>query len=485
MATLASFSAHPSNGYFLLGQSADQRAMAGAGTALAGDAAQIIYNPAGILGSPRQFVTDVNLLNVYIERDSGDPGDASTAGLFGLESEEVDSSAMWFVLPVFAMVAPIDEVSSWALAVHGGGLKSKFTEGSARFAAGIPLLATRCEGAYGGGDPLPGSTDVAGLCGGADPTSSAGLIQLYIRPGYARQITPALSVGVSGIVVAQAFQVRGLSAFAPFSTDPEHVSDEGNARNPEFSFGARAGFQWAPLPWLSAGASYQTRMRARFSDYTGFLLDDGRLDIPEMWNLGLALRPYPHHLIALDFERFNFSDVPSFGRPLDSNAFVNNCLLPRLLAPNTPSEACLGGAQGPGFGWSDVLSYRIGYRWHASESLEVSAGYGYTRQPIQRDQVLFNALAPFTMHHHFSAGFSRRLSAATTFNLALMYVPNNLLTGKNPLSSVDANLVQLLSGAVGPGEAGLGDAFGEDAKDQNVTLNMAIVELVFGFTFDW
>ncbi|MGQ0697385.1 MAG: OmpP1/FadL family transporter [Panacagrimonas sp.] len=480
-----SFSADATNGYFQLGQSAEQRAMAGAGTALAGDPAQITFNPAGILGASRQFVTDLNIVYVNLNVEAGERDDSAGAGLFTLEPGRFQSGLEWFPIPVVALGMPIDEVSSWAIAIHGGGLKSKITEGSARFAEGLPLLATRCEGAYGGGPALPGSPDLAGLCGNGDPTASAGLVQLYIRPGYARQITPQVSVGISGIVVVQSVRLRGLSAFAPFSVDPKHVSDQGSPHSPVFSLGARVGIQAAPLSRVSVGASYQTRMRAEFSDYAGLLLDGGRLDIPEMWNLGLALRPKANHLLAMDFERINFSDVPSFGRSLEPNALVNRCLLPRLLAPNATSEACLGGDQGPGFGWRDVLSYRIGYRWHASDRLEVSAGYAFARQPIRRNQVLLNGLTPPTSDHHFSGGFTWRLNAKTTFNFGLMYTPDNPLTGKNPLSAVDANLVQLLAGSVGPGSAGLDDAFGPDADDQDLTISFEILELVIGLNFDW
>lgn len=471
------------NGYFQLGQSAEQRSMAGTGTALAGDPAQMISNPAGILGGRRQIVTDLNILYVNINAEAGARGDPSAQGIFSIDPGKTHSSAEWFPVPVVAFTVPIDDVSSWGLAIHGGGLKSKYTEGGAQFAPNVPLLAAQCEGNFGGGAKKPGTTDVLGFCGEADPNASVGLIQVYFRPGYARRLSDTVSVGISPIVVAQAVRIRGLSAFAPYSVDASRVTDKGLSQ--DISFGARFGVQAAPLPWFSIGGSYQTRMRTQFSDYSGFLPDGGRLDIPEMWNIGVALRPATHHLVAIDFERINFSDVPAFGRPLDPNAFTNECLLPRLLAPRPESEACLGGDRGPGLGQRDVLSYRIGYRWKATDRLEISTGYGYTRFPNRASETLLNQFVPPTTPHHFAAGFTLRRDAESIYNFALMYTPPHKLTGKNPLSSTDANVAQLLTGAVLPGGPGLENAFGPDANDQDITISMELVEVVFGFTFDW
>lgn len=467
------------NGYFLHGFSTSQRAMAGAGTALAGEAAQLPVNPAGILGVREQWTADLNVLLVHNKVEAGERPAGAGAGLFSIEPGTIRSVADNFMLPFAAYAHAIDDSSAWAVSFNGGGLQSIYEGGRSRFAEGLPALSARCEGVFAGGGPVVGTTDPAGLCGGGDPVSSGDLVQLYFRAGYARRFGDTLSIGVSPIVVVEYFKARGLSAFKGYSVASDRVTDNGHPRSPSVGYGGRIGVLWSPVEGTSLGASYQSRIRLRgFEDYTGLIISDGEIDSPALWSLGLAWRPGAAHLLAADFERVQFSDIPALGRRLDSQAFASQCVMPRLLLGAQPSEACFGGKAGPGFGWQDTLSYKIGYRYAAAENLALSLGYTWTRRPVLDDQVLFNILAPGVTEDHYAAGLSWRPRPRLSFNVAALYSPRRGVKGKNPLSHVDAAALFALPGAPGSNDGAA--LFGSDPLDQEIRVSAQVTELIFG-----
>lgn len=193
---------------------------------------------------------------------------------------------------------------------------------------------------------------------------------------------------------------------------------------------------------------------------------------------GARLATGKAHLLAADFERINFSDVPPIGRPLDPQALATRCLLPRLLLHTAPSESCFGGTAGPGFGWRDTLSYKLGYRFALSEAIALSLGYTHTRKPVRDSEVLFNILAPGVTQDHYAVGLGWQLRPGLSFNLAALYTPRNTASGKNPLSHIDVNALVPLVGAqtdtVAPG------VFDADPGDQDLKVSAQITELIFG-----
>lgn len=474
---VAAWPAVATNGYFLHGYTAAQRAVAGAGTALAGEVAQLPVNPAGLVGIGEQTALDLNVILYFPSAEVSEPGPG--VGLFSLDSGRVRSSADTFFFPFIAYGRAIDASSAWTVALNGGGLKTLYESGGAQFLNGVPGLNARCAGLYGGGAPQPGSADALGFCGRSDDVSSADLTQLFFRAGYARRFGERFSVGLSPIVLIEYFRARGLAAFDDYSVNPGRVTDNGAPHEPVLGYGGRLGLLWSPAAHTSLGASYQTRIHpGRLKDYDGLIPDAESIGSPAMWNLGLAWRPGAAHLLMADFERTNFSDVPPVGRRLDPDDFATRCLLPRLLLRAPPTQSCLGGADGPGFGWRDSLSYKLGYRLALSDAIALSIGYTYTRFPVQEKEVLLSVLAPGVVQDHYALGLGWKLRPGLMLNLAALYSPPNTVKGRNPLSHVDPVALEAL---IGPQSGGGTDGvFGADAGDQEVNISARVVELVIG-----
>ena len=234
---------------------------------------------------------------------------------------------------------------------------------------------------------------------------------------------------------------------------------------------------------MGLGASYQSRIEmGRFDKYGGLFADNGAFDIPENWNLGLALRLAVRHALVYDFQRIRYNSVRSVGNPLDPNRFVNDCALPRLRGDGSDSPACLGATTGPGFGWQELSVHKFGYEY-AGDFLKLRLGYSRNRQPIPSTEVLFNILAPGVPEVHYTAGVSFRLSPRVAVDLSLMHAARNPVTGKNPLSHATVSGPELVSALLVPGSVDTSNAFGADPQDQDITLDMKQTEAVIGLSY--
>ena len=489
---LASAQAVATNGYFAHGYSASQRAMGGAGTAMAEDSFAVTSNPAGGVWVGNAFDAGISFFVPIRDYTATERGADAGLGIFSISPVvEKRSGRERFYIPGIAYNRRIDAHSAWGIALYGnGGLQTVYSGNTARFGEGIPLFRTECEGSFGGGVPAAGAPpDVAGFCGNDSPLTSVDLIQLFIVPHYSRKLGERLSIGVAPILAAQQFEAKGLSAFAQFSNAPERVSD--NDKDHSVGYGGRIGVFGLPFDWLAAGASYQSRIHMqRFDDYAGLFAEQGAFDIPSAWNVGIVFLLPAQQRVAVDFQRIHYSEIASVGRPLGPNRFVNECALPRLLAGQSggligdggPSPACLGADNGPGFGWSDVDVIKLGYQAVVG-SFVLRAGYSRSNSPIDGDDVLFNVLAPGVPEAHFTAGFGVRMTPALSLEVSAMYADSNAVRGKNPLSNVDASIVEILGGGILPGAVDTSAAFGADPQDQDIELDMYQFELTVGISY--
>lgn len=495
LALLLAMSLQPAaatNGYFAHGYSLSQSAMAGASTAMVEDSLVASVNPANGVWVGDAFDVGLSMFAPIREHVITERGPDAGPGIFTISPIAEDRSKRErFYIPGIGYNRRIDERSSWGIAVYGnGGMNTVFTRNSASFGDQLPLFRTECNGSFGGGGVVKGAPpDTAGFCGNGDPTASVDLIQLFIVPSYSRKIGERFSIGIAPIFVGQQFEAKGLNAFAAFSNSPKRVSDQD--KDSSLGFGGRVGVFGKPLSWLAVGASYQSRIAMqRFDKYEGLFAGRGDFDIPSNWNAGVALLLPGKQRVAIDYQRINFNEVDAVGNPLGPNRFVNDCALPRLLASQTgglvgdagPSQACLGADSGPGFGWQDIEVLKFGYQV-AVGSFVLRAGYSHGETPIPESEALFNILAPAVPEVHYTAGLSFRMTPALSLDLALMYARNNPVRGQNPLSNVDANVVELLGGGALPGVVDTSDAFGADPQDQRITLDMRQYEVSFGISY--
>lgn len=479
---------YATNGYFSHGISAAQKAMGGAGTAFFEDAFAITLNPAGMAWAGDSFEIGLSLFKPIRGYSASERGAGATNGIFSISAiqDETSHNEYW-PIPAISYNSRLGENMTWGLSMFGkGGMNTEYLGNTATFGQGLIGFEAECGGGFGGGKPT--GQDNVGFCGGGSDRFGVDLILLFLAPSLTYRFGDHTAIGIAPIIAMGRFASQGLGAFAQFSNSPDHVSNNGHDLS--YGGGGRIGFMTTLLPGVGFGASYQMRTyMSEFEDYKGLFAEQGGFDIPSTWNLGMSFKITGNHALVLDYQKINYSEVASVSNPFNPNAFVNNCAIPRLFASmgfGTAEESpdCLGSATGPGFGWQDIEVWKLGYQFTHGR-YKFRAGYSTTDQPIGNDQALFNVLAPGVTEEHFTLGGSMQWDENFFVELALMYSPRVEITGKNPLSNTDANLLGILSEGAGLGSltgllgADTAEAFGEDPDDQDLTLGMTQYEITF------
>jgi len=378
------------NGYFAHGYGTKNKGLAGGGVALPQDAMIAATNPAGMA-----FVGDRKDLGVALFSPSP-RGYESTMGAGGLFPDSADSDSDYFLIPHFAKNWVLDQDSTAGLTIYGNG-----------------GMNTNYSGSAGGGFGIFG-----------DGATGVNLAQLFVNGTYARKINPTSSFGVSAILVYQKFSAKGLANFEPLSSDPNHVSRNGDATST--GYGLKLGWQGEVSPGFTLGASYQSKMAmSEFKKYAGLFAEAGDFDIPATWTVGLAFKPNSTSTVVFDVQKIMYSQIAS----------VSNPLLPALGACMFgDATQCLGTDNGPGFGWEDMTVYKLGYQWSmpSMPGWVWRAGYSKGDQPIPKEEILFNILAPAVIEQHVTFGFTRDLGNSQEFNFAFMYGLHNKISGPDP-----------------------------------------------------
>jgi long-chain fatty acid transport protein len=283
------------------------------------------------------------------------------------------SDSEYFLIPEFGYNNVINDQLSMGLTVYGnGGMNTDY-----KFSGPNALY----NGQAGTGDL------------GVD------LMQLIIAPTLAFKLNPQHSLGVSPLIVYQTFKAEGLQGFG--IENPGKDSSSG--------LGVRLGYLGKFTDQLSVGASYSPKINmSRFKKYEGLFAEQGDFDIPANYTLGMAFQVTPALQLALDYQRIEYGDVRSIANPA---------------APT------LGGADGAGFGWSDINVVKLGAQWQANDTWTLRAGYNKGDNPINAQNVTFNILAPGVIEEHLTLGATMKLDAQSEVSASYMYAFSNDVTG--------------------------------------------------------
>jgi long-chain fatty acid transport protein len=387
------------DGYFSHAYGMKGKGMAGAATAMAQDTFGGANNPASMV-----FVGD----RVDAGIDWFSPvrsAERSGAGIPSLNGK-VDSDSENFFIPEFGYNKMLNPNLSLGVTVYGnGGMNTDYPQGNFNCGAGPSNI----------------------LCGNG--RIGVDLSQLIVAPTVAFKFHPNHSVGVSPLFGYQRFKAEGLQAFdnppgfPPFTGSPGNVTNRGY--DSSTGWGVRVGYMGQLTSSVTLGAAYATKMSmSKFDKYKGLFADDGKFDIPEHYSVGLAFKPVQPLTIALDYERINYSGVPSVGNP-------------------STIQAPLGSANGPGFGWQDVDIVKLGVAWQYNPQWTFRVGYNHSDNPILARDVTFNILAPGVVQDHLTLGFSYALSADSEITMAYMHAFENSVTGPS-----------LFNNLFGPGAGG-------------------------------
>lgn len=408
-ACMAAFPVHATNGYFLPGFGIRSQGMGGVGIAYGRDSLSTAANPANAVNTGMRGDMGFAVFNPERHAAVGaDAGGVSPFGFFG----DVESDAKYFIMPEMGFSMPLDDKMHIALAVVGnGGMNTTYPENFFSF-GGPPDTPAR------------------------DAKLGVDLMQLLVPITVAYKVNDDHAVGASLVLAETRFRAYGLQAFQLFDTLFTITSDPANLTNNGFDYSYGAGIK---LGWLgefmddklTVGLTYASRTwMSKFDKYAGLFAEQGDFDIPENYGIGIAIKPSRNLVIAADVMRINFSDIAAIGNPGMSGPLGTNGV-PSI--GDATQE--LGNDQGMGFGWTDQTVYKIGVQYGVNKRLQVRAGYNYGKTPIPDDQVTFNLLAPATVEHHYSLGFTYKANDNLEVTGSYMHAASN------SQSNCDQNIV--------------------------------------------
>jgi long-chain fatty acid transport protein len=382
--------ARATNGYFAHGYGTRNKAMAGAGAALALDAMAPATNPAAVAYLESRLDGGIAAFIPPRVFRSDQPSEDSAA----LPQGSFESKNDLFLIPHFGLNYRVDERQAVALTLAAnGGINAEYDG---------PVFEAF-------GPEPPNEFAVTGQ-------TLLDLSQIVIGLTYATKIGAHHAVGLTPILALQRARFEGLQPFAALSVEPDKVTDNGYA----YSYGAGARFGWQSRfldDRLMFGASYQTRVwMSRFDKYEGLLADRGDFDIPPNYSFGVALNPMPKLTLALDIQRILYDDISALG---NDNDFV--------LRPGA-----VGGSDGIGFGWRDITVGKLGLSYDFTEALTLYLGYSKVEDTIRKDQLIPNIIAPAILQEHFTAGFTQALGKKSDLSFSFLYAPKKRKSGTNP-----------------------------------------------------
>ena len=423
---LAAPVANATNGYFMPGYSTKNKGMAGAGAAFSQDSMAAAVNPAGMafvdqridLGlaifapSPRKYTSTGPASNFL------DPTTGQFTFSIGDGSQSIESENDAFLIPHFGANWVLNNNATLGLAIYGnGGMNTEYV-------GGFASVDTALVDQTGTVPPGTSSTQLPGTFGGGAITQDGGtaginLEQMFFNFNGAYKVAPKHSLGASIIVVGQRFRAQGLEFFGGFSNDPNSLS--GNRNSVAWGFGGKLGYQGEVANGVRVGISYQSKISmGEFDEYKGLFAESGSFDIPSTYTLGASFDVGKTGVIVADYQRIMYTDVKSISNPFSK---IQGCL-------QGVTANCLGGSDGPGFGWEDIGIFKIGYQWTAA-NMDWRVGYSHSDQPIPSSEVLFNILAPAVNQDHLAFGLTKAVGQTQEFNFSLIHAVKNDVSGPN------------------------------------------------------
>jgi len=373
------------DGYFGVGYGAQNKGLAGAGTAWYKNSL-INGNPAGNVFLGQQYNVGFEFFNPNRQYTiTGTP--SGSPNTMGLTPGTVESGSKLFLEPSLGANWMINNKSSFSATLFGnGGMNTNY----------------KTQTFY---DPSSQSTGI-------------NLAQMFLGLTYSGKIAEKHSLGVTALVVYQYFSAKGVASFAQMSQAQAKVS--GNGTDNSTGLGIKLGYMGQLANGLTLGVNYQPKITmSKFSKYAGLFAEQGNFDIPSNWSAGLAYEFTKEWAVLADYKRINYSGVKSV-----SNSFN----------PMTLATAPLGSNNGPGFGWQDINIYKVGVEFSGINGWTLRGGYSHSDQPIPSSQTLFNILAPATIQDHLTLGFSKKIGKTrNSVHAALVYALPASVKGYNPL----------------------------------------------------
>lgn len=375
------------NGYFSHGFGIKSQGMAGVGIALPQDALAAATNPAGMVDVGDRL--DLGLS--WARRHAGTTFDHYGPFVGDYDGNDTQN----FFVPEFGYNRMIRPDMSLGVAVYAnGGMNTDYGDLNSRTANAI----------FGNG--------AAGL----------DMAQVFIAPTLAMKLGSRHAVGVAPVFAYQRFSAKGLQNFDNpiLSTSPGDVTNKGH--DSSTGWGVHVGWIGEIVPNVSVGATYRSKMNmGNLDKYKGLLAEQGGLDIPANYGIGIVFRAMPKLTLAADVQKIEYSKVAAIGN-----------------SGNVAAQ--LGANNGLGFGWRDETIFKAGLSYDYSRQLTLRTGYSHGRQPIPGDQTLLNILAPVTVEDHLTLGATWMLDSGRELSLAYIHGFKKTVNGTGPSTGSNISL---------------------------------------------
>lgn len=388
------------DGYFSVGYGTINKGLAGAGIAFY-QGSLINGNPAGNVFLGTQYQLGVNFFNPNRKYTvTGNP--SGIEGTFGLMPGTIESDSKLFIVPSAGANWMVNDNSSISATLFGnGGMNTDY----------------------------PTSTFY-------DPTSETtgvNLAQLFGNITYSQKLGEKHSIGVTGVLAYQYFEAKGLIAFGAFSSNPSALS--GNGTDSGFGYGFKIGYLGQLADNFSIGVTYQSKVfMSEFDDYAGLFAEQGDFDIPSSWTAGFAWEVVEDFTVMADVKQIMYNDIKSIGNPMSN---LNDAMM-------GDASSMLGGDNGAGFGWENIMVYKLGLNYAGVDTWEFRAGLSIGDNPIQKSEVMFNILAPGVIQNQIALGLSKEVGkSGNQFHLALNYAMNSSVEGFNPMDAPSGQTIDI------------------------------------------
>lgn len=145
-------------------------------------------------------------------------------------------------------------------------------------------------------------------------------------------------------------------------------------------WGYNAGLLWKPLPSVSLGAAYRSRIKLKMRGadvdfaisqkaqdllgYPSHVSTDGSTDLtlPDTWSFAVAWRPANRLTVEFDVDRFGWSSYDRLSLDFKDETILKDETLPK--------------------NWNNTWTYRFGTQLAVTGHLDLRAGYAYDNTPV-------------------------------------------------------------------------------------------------------
>lgn len=399
--------AYATNGYSPHGIGLSSKGMGGVYIGYQGDSVALGGNPAGSAFMDNRL--DIGIDFFKPDRSAEINNSFHPMAGAGFSDGDFDGNeSSLFAIPEFGYVRSINNQWTAGLSLFGnGGMNTDYKDG-------IPAFNTQ-----------------------PNERTGINLAQLFIVPSASFKFNDSHAIGVGLNLVAQSFEAKGLTGFTNDGTNPflpvaSNAPDKVTDNDADWAYGAgiRVGYSGKIGDMVTIGATYQSRTyMGEFDDYAGLFAEQGDFDVPSNYGIGIAFAPMDNLVIAADVMRINYSEIDSISNT--SNDLIMNC--PGFGAGGTDTSYCMGGDNGPGFGWEDMTVYKLAIEYAVNKNLVLRGGYNYGKQPIPEDETVFNILAPAVVEHHYTLGATWGFSEDMALTFAYMHAVENTVEGDSSM----------------------------------------------------